>query len=179
MKSGAMVLCSFTSAAKLWRKRSGRPGQGGIKLLDFSLSSIGWRRGLGRGGAFLLVSPLLGPLPTRSSRGEDGELDAALRDSRTFTSTPSLPKCLGSSLYRYVGTGYLSEAVAISSSAASFSGPVMKSNDRRKRPRSLAGVFGSVTIFASSAGALVDRDRQMMSRPAGVFHRSPTAASQA
>src|SRR5438445_12658451 len=78
MKSGAMVLCSFTSAAKLWRKRSGRPGQGGIKLLDFSLSSIGWRRGLGRGGAFLLVSPLLGPLPTRSSRGEDGELAAAL-----------------------------------------------------------------------------------------------------
>src|SRR5258708_37160283 len=56
----------------------GRTGQGCIKLLDFSLSSIGWRRGLGRGGAFLLVSPLLGPLPTRSSRGEDGELDAAL-----------------------------------------------------------------------------------------------------
>src|SRR2546428_676638 len=52
--------------------------QGCIKLLDFSLSSIGWRRGLGRGGAFLLVSPLLGPLPARSSRGEDGELDAAL-----------------------------------------------------------------------------------------------------
>ncbi len=51
---------------------------GCIKLLDFSLCSIGWRRGLGRGGAFLLVSPLLGPLPTRSSRGEDGELDAAL-----------------------------------------------------------------------------------------------------
>src|SRR6267378_875243 len=47
------------------------------KLLDCSLSSIGWRRGVGRGGAFLLVSPLLGPLPTRSSRGEDGELDAA------------------------------------------------------------------------------------------------------
>src|SRR6266702_508132 len=43
-----------------------------------ALSSIRWRRGLGRGGAFLLVSPLLGPLPTRSSRGEDGELDAAV-----------------------------------------------------------------------------------------------------
>src|SRR6266849_2276275 len=57
----------------------GRAGtQGCIKLLDFPLSSIGWRRGLGRGGAFLLVSPLLGPLPTRSSRGEDGEVDAAL-----------------------------------------------------------------------------------------------------
>src|SRR6266849_3096210 len=52
--------------------------RGCITLLDFSLSSIGWRRGVGRGGAFLLVSPLLGPLPTRSSRGEDGELDAAL-----------------------------------------------------------------------------------------------------
>ena len=52
--------------------------QGCIKLLDFSLSSIGWRRGLGRGGAFLLVSPLLVPLPTRSSQGEDAELDAAL-----------------------------------------------------------------------------------------------------
>jgi hypothetical protein len=52
--------------------------QGCIKRLDFSLSSIGWRRGLGRGGALLLVSPLLSPLPTRSSRGEDGELDAAL-----------------------------------------------------------------------------------------------------
>src|SRR5216684_6790556 len=80
-----MVLCSFASAAKLWRKRSGRSGQGGIKLLDFSLSSIGWRRGLGRGGAFLLVSPLLGPLPTRSSRGEDGEPDAALEGAARAT----------------------------------------------------------------------------------------------
>ena len=54
--------------------------KGCIKLLDFSLSSIGWRRGLGRGGAFFVfvVAPLLGPLPTRSSQGEDGELDAAL-----------------------------------------------------------------------------------------------------
>ena len=52
--------------------------QGCIKLLDFSLSSIGWRRGLGRGGSSLLVSPLLSPLPARSSQGEDGELDAAL-----------------------------------------------------------------------------------------------------
>src|SRR5207245_692388 len=59
--------------------RAATAGRGCIKLLEFSLSSIGWRRGLGRGGAFLLVSPLLGPLPTRSSRGEDGELDAALR----------------------------------------------------------------------------------------------------
>src|SRR5438309_9823604 len=96
MKSGAMVLCSFTSAAKLWRKRSGRPGQGGIKLLDFSLSSIGWRRGLGRGGAFLLVSPLLGPLPTRSSRGEDGELDAALPASQTPTAGRCRPRRNGS-----------------------------------------------------------------------------------
>jgi hypothetical protein len=58
------------------------PEQGCIQLLDFSLSSIGWRRGLGRGGAFLLVSPLLGPLPTRSSQGEDAELDAALLPER-------------------------------------------------------------------------------------------------
>jgi hypothetical protein len=58
--------------------------QGCIKLLDFSLSAIGWRRGLGRGGAFLLVSPLLGPLPTRSSQGEDGELDAALQELSLF-----------------------------------------------------------------------------------------------
>ena len=35
---------------------------------------------------FLLASPLLGPLPTRSSRGEEGALDAALTapGSRTF-----------------------------------------------------------------------------------------------
>jgi len=35
--------------------------------------------GLGRGGAFLLVSPPLGPLPARPSLGEDGKLDAALQ----------------------------------------------------------------------------------------------------
>ena len=33
---------------------------------------------MGRGGAFLLISPLLGPLPTRSSQREDAELDAAV-----------------------------------------------------------------------------------------------------
>src|SRR5713226_8514947 len=80
-------LISWYSSTKTWsncRRQCCAAGvgppvtQGCIKLLDFSLSSIGWRRGLGRGGAFLLVSPLLGPLPTRSSRGEDGELDAAL-----------------------------------------------------------------------------------------------------
>src|SRR5712692_7751128 len=48
--------------AKIKRRFGGATArQGCIKLLDFSLSSIGWRRGLGRGGAFLLVSPLLGP----------------------------------------------------------------------------------------------------------------------
>ena len=52
--------------------------QGCIKLAVFSLSSIGWWRGLGRGGPFLLVAPLLSPLPTRASRGEEEELDAAL-----------------------------------------------------------------------------------------------------
>src|SRR5258708_32527324 len=53
------------------------PAQGCIKLLDFSLSFIGWRRGQGGGGAFLLAAPLLGPLPPRSRRGGEGELDAA------------------------------------------------------------------------------------------------------
>ncbi len=55
-----------------WRYVAGlnrRRQQGCIKLLDFSLSSIGWRRGLGRGGAFLLVAPLLGP-PPLVPRGE-------------------------------------------------------------------------------------------------------------
>jgi len=37
--------------------------QGCFKIPDFSLSSIGWRRVSGRVGAFLLVPPLLGPLP--------------------------------------------------------------------------------------------------------------------
>src|SRR5713226_5775722 len=104
MKVRAMVLSSFTSAAKPWEQRRTRLAnrasaarstlpesaiaQGCIKLLDFSLCSIGWRRGLGRGGAFLLVSPLLGPLPTRSSRGEDGELDAALYEYRRLDKRP-------------------------------------------------------------------------------------------
>ncbi len=57
-----------------------------IKLLDFSLSSIGWRRGWGEERCVFIGSPLLDPLPTRSSRGEDGELDAApqLGASRQF-----------------------------------------------------------------------------------------------
>ena len=33
-----------------------------------------------------MVPPLLGPLPTRSSRGEDGELDAALVTNLTAKS---------------------------------------------------------------------------------------------
>src|SRR6266571_516985 len=83
-------LMSWYSSTKMWsncRRHCCAAGvgppvtQGCIKLLDFSLSSIGWRRGLGRGGAFLLVSPLLGPLPTRSSRGEDGELGAAMESA--------------------------------------------------------------------------------------------------
>jgi len=68
------------SVALKWRFAALLRAQGCIKLLDFSLSSIGWRRGLGRGGAFLLVSPLLGPLPARSSQGEDDELDATRAD---------------------------------------------------------------------------------------------------
>ena len=65
--------------------------QGCVKLLDFSLASIGWGSGLGRGGAFLLVSPLLGPLPTRCSRGEDGELDAALGTPGPQTAVAAVP----------------------------------------------------------------------------------------
>ena len=53
-------------------------GRGRVHLdtvLVFSLSSIGWRRGPGRGGALVRmavgsIAPLPGPLPTRSSRGE-------------------------------------------------------------------------------------------------------------
>jgi hypothetical protein len=45
----------------------------------------GWG-GLARGGAFLLKSPLPGPLPARSSQGEDGELDAALQHCLGFPS---------------------------------------------------------------------------------------------
>src|SRR5258708_11868011 len=69
------------------------PAQGCIKLLDFSLSFIGWRRGQGRGGAFLLAAPLLGPLPAPSSRGEDGELDAGPppAPARLHQAPPFLP----------------------------------------------------------------------------------------
>jgi hypothetical protein len=42
---------------------------------------VGSGAGFRRGGAFLSVSPLLGPLPTRSSQGEDGEFDAVLVES--------------------------------------------------------------------------------------------------
>ena len=38
----------------------------------------------GRGGVRLLVCPLLGPLPARSSQGEDAELDAALAATFSF-----------------------------------------------------------------------------------------------
>src|SRR5437667_6219961 len=36
-----------------------------------SLSSMGWRRGPGRGGTLCEAAPLLGPLPTPASRGEE------------------------------------------------------------------------------------------------------------
>src|SRR6266567_6611218 len=60
--------------ARIWRgDRS--PGlhqaPGFLPLLHLMEERAGERR------CVLLVSPLLGPLPTRSSRGEDGELDAA------------------------------------------------------------------------------------------------------
>ena len=41
-----------------------------IKLLDFSFSSIGWRRRLGRGGPSLLVSPAPEPTPSPLPGGE-------------------------------------------------------------------------------------------------------------
>ena len=36
-----------------------------------SLSSIGWRRGQGRGGKLCEDSPLLSPVPAPASRGEE------------------------------------------------------------------------------------------------------------
>jgi hypothetical protein len=62
-------LGTATPPRRYTQKEGWEAAQGCIKLLDFSLSSIGWRRGLGRGGAFLLVSPLLGP-PPLVPRGE-------------------------------------------------------------------------------------------------------------
>src|SRR5262245_10792422 len=70
----------------------------------------------------------------------------------------------------FSGPHYGKAAVLMSTSAASFSGPLMKSRERRKCSLSFALVFLSVMIFASSAGALLARARQTMSRPAGVFH---------
>src|SRR5258708_1057166 len=59
-----MAACIFTSINPCASKFNGNcfvieNGQDCTMLLEFSLSSIGWRRGLGRGGAFLLVSPFL------------------------------------------------------------------------------------------------------------------------
>src|SRR5207247_537599 len=48
--------------------------QRGPAATKHSLSSIGWRRGPGRGGSFLSSSwaaPLLSPLPTPASWGEE------------------------------------------------------------------------------------------------------------
>src|SRR5712691_5614458 len=57
-----IVACIFISINACASKFNGNyfvieNGQGCIKLLDFSLSPIGWRRGQGRGGAFLVVWP--------------------------------------------------------------------------------------------------------------------------
>ena len=67
--------------AKVWQNHKPQSNraparQACIKLRDFSLS-IRRREGCGE-EARPLVSPLLGPLPARSSQGEDGKLDAAL-----------------------------------------------------------------------------------------------------
>src|ERR1041385_3979484 len=48
------------------RANEARAMERGRQLFDVSLSSIGWRRGPGRGGA----TPLSGSLRTRSPRGE-------------------------------------------------------------------------------------------------------------
>src|SRR5437773_10268025 len=53
----------------LVRQESFHNPQRGGAATKHSLSSIGWRRGLGRGGA----APLLGPLPTPASWGEEEE----------------------------------------------------------------------------------------------------------
>ena len=74
----APILISDASAlgSPLKKRAVAAPGErrpvywpGCIKLLDFSLCSIGWRRGVGRGGAFLLVSPLVGPHLFLAGRG--------------------------------------------------------------------------------------------------------------
>src|SRR5438874_1807406 len=47
-----------------------RAGLAGLRQApDFSLSSIGWRRGLGRGGAFLFASPRSPPHSFLAGRG--------------------------------------------------------------------------------------------------------------
>src|SRR5437016_10982447 len=56
----AEILC-HSNPARLSRNRRN----------SLSSSSIGWRRGPGRGGT--LDAPLLGPLPTSASRGEEAE----------------------------------------------------------------------------------------------------------
>src|SRR6266581_7682928 len=48
--------------------RARDPGRGNRRN---SLSFIGWRRGQGRGGTFCEDAPLLSPLPTPASRGEE------------------------------------------------------------------------------------------------------------
>src|SRR5436190_5486297 len=53
----------------LVRQESFHNPQRGGAATKHSLSSIGWRRGLGRGGA----APLLGPLPTPASWEEEEE----------------------------------------------------------------------------------------------------------
>src|SRR5881394_1431215 len=55
------------------RRKETRAIGGGWQLSDFTLSSIGWRRGPGREGA-PLDAPLFGSLLARSSRGESATL---------------------------------------------------------------------------------------------------------
>jgi len=77
MKFGAMAVCSFTSAAKRGGSEAGgRSTAASSSWISPSPPSMEERAGERR--CVFIGSPLLGPLPTRSSRGEDGELDAAL-----------------------------------------------------------------------------------------------------
>ena len=55
----------------------------------------------------------------------------------------------------------------------------MKSSELRYRGLSFPGVDLSVMIFTRYFGVSLLRERQMMSRPAGVFQLLPTFASYA
>ncbi len=67
--------------------------QGCIKLLSFSSPPSDGGEGWGEEGRFYWF-PLSSVLPTRSSRGEDGELDAAVKSMRIMQKTIALGRAL-------------------------------------------------------------------------------------